>query len=263
MSTIAAQKVTCLPWIATKAGRLVSATVSPAKITGHEASSSYTMKVAACAPVTLRKIYMKARNTLLAALTAVCGSALAQTPAMDWATNSTNGTSVTSTRGYSFDVTEAGGIMVTHLSFFDDGADGLTDRHDVGLWDSGGTLLAQTTISAGTADPLDATGKFRTNGIAPIFLAAGTDYVVAAVFVVGSPDLQAIGMTGLAMGSGLAYGETRFNNNGVGTLSFPTDTIAAIGLPGGSFQYTAVPEPATFVALGVGALALILRRRSK
>jgi hypothetical protein len=194
---------------------------------------------------------------------AACGSAIAQTPAMDWATNGTNGTGSTSTRGYSFDVTETLGIMVTHLSFFDNLGDGLAESHDVGLWDSAGTLLASTTISAGTVDPLDATGKFRTTAIAPIFLAAGDDYVVAAVFLNGSSDLQAINLVGLAMGTGLAYGETRFNNNGIPTLSFPTSTIAANGLPGGSFQYGPVPEPATFVALGLGVAVLALRRRSR
>jgi len=205
---------------------------------------------------------MKSKITvLIVAAVAVSGSAVAQTPAMDWATNGTNGTSITSTRGYSFDVTEPLGIMVTHLSFFDHLADGLAESHDVGLWDSAGTLLASTTISAGTVNPLDATGKFRTTAIAPTFLAAGDDYVVGAVFLVGSGDLQAISMTGLTMGTGLTYGETRFNNNGVPSLSFPTNTISQIGLPGGSFQYGPVPEPATFVAVGLGLAALALRRR--
>lgn len=205
---------------------------------------------------------MKSKTTsMVLVAVAASSSALAQTPAMDWATNGTNSTSITSTRGYSFDVTESLGIMVTHLSFFDNLADGLAESHDVGLWDSAGTLLASTTIAAGTVDPLDATGKFRTTAITPTFLAAGDDYVVGAVFVAGSGDLQAINMTGLAMGAGLAYGQTRFNNNGVASLSFPTSTIAQVGLPGGSFQYGPVPEPATFIAVGLGLAALALRRR--
>jgi len=206
---------------------------------------------------------MNIKTSLFLFTAAASGSAFSQTPAMDWVSNGTNGTSITSTRGYSFDVTESLGIMVTHLSFFDNLGDGLAESHDVGIWDSAGILLASTTIAAGTVDPLDATGKFRTTAITPTFLAAGDDYVVGAVFLINSGDLQAINMTGLAMGAGLAYGQTRFNNNGVASLSFPTNTISQIGLPGGSFQYGPVPEPATFVAIGLGLVALALRRRSK
>lgn len=206
---------------------------------------------------------LKVRTLVTLCLGLCSTAALAQTPAMNWATNTTNTTSVTSTRGYSFNVVQAGGINVTHLSFFDNGADGLADSHDVGLWNSTGTLLASTNIASGTAVALDSSGKFRSLAIAPVFLAQGNNYVVAGVFVVGSADLQAIGMTGLAMGSALTYGQTRFNNNGVASLSFPTSTIAQVGLPGGSFQYNAVPEPASMAALGLGVAALLRRRRNK
>lgn len=202
-------------------------------------------------------------KTILILAVGVCSSAaLAQGPAMDWATNGTNTASTTSTRGYSFNVLNPNGINVTHLSFFDDLGNGLNTSHDVGIWNSAGTLLASTTISAGTVDPLDATGKFRSRAISPIFLAAGTDYVVAGVFLANS-DLQAINMTGLVMGSGITYGQTRFNNNGVNSLSFPTSTISQVGLPGGSFSYAPVPEPATMAAMGLGIAALLRRRRNR
>ena len=206
---------------------------------------------------------MKVIKTLAClTISTISVTAFSQTSAMDWATNGTNTTSVTSTRGYSFNVTEAQGINVTHLTFFDNLADGLAESHDVGLWNSAGVLLASTTVSAGVVNPLDATGKFRSQAITPLFLAPGNDYVVAAVFLVGSADLQAINMTGLVMGAGLTYGQTRFNNNGVNSLSFPTNTISQVGLPGGSFIYTPVPEPATLVAIGLGGLMLLLRRRT-
>ena len=56
------------------------------------------------------------------------------------------------TLGWEFDVLDP--ISVTALGVFDDSQDGLVDRHPIGIWDSGGTLLASTTVSSGTADPL-------------------------------------------------------------------------------------------------------------
>jgi hypothetical protein len=201
------------------------------------------------------------RISLALGISVLSSAALGQAPALNWTTNGTNGTSVTSTRGFSFNVLDAAGINVTHLTFWDNGGDGLAQSHDVGLWDSAGTLLASTTIAAGTANALDVNGKFRIGAISTVHLAQGNNYVVGAVFLSGSADLQAINMVGLTTPPQISYGQTRFNNNGSSTLSFPTSTISQIGLPGGSFQFTAVPEPATIAALGFGALAMLRRRR--
>jgi hypothetical protein len=77
--------------------------------------------------------------------------------------------------GFAFQVNSP--ISVDGLSFYDDVKDGLTQTHDVGLWTAAGTLIASTTVPAGTAAPLD--GFFRVQSVTPFILPAG-NYVVAA-----------------------------------------------------------------------------------
>ena len=66
------------------------------------------------------------------------------------------------------------------LGVYDHLGNGLIDRHEVGLWNAGGTLLASTTVKAGVASVLD--GGFRYEDIAPVALASGQTYYVAALF---------------------------------------------------------------------------------
>jgi len=206
---------------------------------------------------------MKLKGALLISALCAVSTSFAQAPAMDFSTYGTNNASITSTRGYSFNVVEPNGILVTHLSFFDADSNGLADNHMVGLWDSAGNLLASSAISAGTVDALDASGKFRARAITPVLLAAGTNYTVGGTFNAGSGDLQAINVTGLTMGTGITYGEARVANNGLSTLTMPTTGgFGFNGLPGGSFNFQAVPEPGTMIALGAGLLAVARRRRS-
>lgn len=217
---------------------------------------------------------MKPNRTLLqtifssclaaALLTLYLPAARAQyTPALQFSGQSGNGTEATSTRGYSFDVTDPNGILVTALSFYDAGANGLSESHGVGLWNASGTLLASTTVPAGTAAPLDSSGLFRFVPITPINLPQGANYAVGAVFQNGSLDTQAIFWTAQTTAPGVQYDQIRFINNAVSTLTFPTDTLAGTGLPGGSFNLSTVPEPSAAALLGVAFFALLTSRRRR
>jgi hypothetical protein len=159
--------------------------------------------------------------------------------------------------GWRFDVLSP--MTVVGLGWFDDAGDGLTLSHQIGLWSASGTLLATATVSAGTADPL--VGQFRTAGIGPLVLTAGTGYTIGGYttataaghdpFYFNAPYTTdpSIAFTGAVYSSF--------------TTSFgrPTQSSAATsGFFGPSFSVTpnvtATPEPATVALVGGGLLVL-------
>jgi hypothetical protein len=77
--------------------------------------------------------------------------------------------------GFAFTVNAP--VTVSALGYFDFLSDGFATPHDVGIYDSSGTLLTQALLSPGTVNQL--IGNFRYMDIAPISLAPGT-YTMAA-----------------------------------------------------------------------------------
>ena len=165
-----------------------------------------------------------------------------------------------SPQGFTFST--GGPITVTDLGVFDDAQDGLIDRHAVGLWDSGGNLLASTTLGAGTVDPL--TNQFRYASIAPVNLLAGT-YTIGAVWLDGNDALIFPGeATNFATASGITFLDDEFVSGG--SLADPTSSASAEpSYFGPNFQFTAaaVPEPLTLSIFGAGLAGLGMARRRK
>ena len=157
------------------------------------------------------------------------------------------------TLGWSFTVVND--IDVVGLGVFDDSQDGLVERHEVGLWDSGGTLLASTFVGAGTATPL--TDKFRFSNVATTTLLAGQTYFIGATWSTLTDGLlfpgEAINQVTIA---DIVFGQSQFALGG--PLSFPSSSIGGNGYYGPNFL---VPEPATLLLLGVGAVSVAVRRR--
>ena len=183
--------------------------------------------------------------------------------ALTFTSADSNSTCCNSTRGYAFDVLDSG-LFATHLGIWDAGSDGLARSHDVGLWDSLGVLVASVTVPGGAAAAL--VDGFRYVDIADVALSTGR-YTVGAVFFAGGTDDQARSLVGTATASGISFVGARFINNGVASLTNPTESLSITGLMGGSLMVDRlngrVPEPGalSLIALALGAAGVAVRRR--
>jgi hypothetical protein len=189
--------------------------------------------------------------------------------------------------GFAFTTNTA--ITITRLGYFDAGpvansgyyaafpagaGDGLATRHEVGIFNSLGTLLTSTVLDAGTGDPL--IGHFRYKSIAPITLAAGQSFTLAAT-TYGAFDPWAYG-NGYGPGnSSTIYGFTvdpaitiaadaaRYVYQGDNVLRDPLNhyndyTVYA----GPNFIAGGVPELSTWLMMivGFGGVCMVRARRA-
>ena len=157
----------------------------------------------------------------------------------------------------------------------------MVNSHAIGIWAADGTLLASTTIPAGTTASL--VDGYRYMPITPVLIPPGAfpipspfKALVAAEYVVGDTD-DLVTPTGV-FGSGYAapVAATSYDGSpsqgfyGLGTGSpFPSQHLSA---PEGGFTFpfwevnfqfnvVQVPEPSVSLLLAPGLLYLFLRRR--
>ena len=164
--------------------------------------------------------------------------------------------------GWQFSVTSLESL--TSLGIYDAGADGLSSAHEVGLWDSNGTLLTSTTIPAGTGATLS--GSYRYVFVTPLLLSVGETYTVGALEVPDNLDAF-IALSSQTYAPGISYiRSVQTFGSSTPTFSRP-DTGASVdqGIFGPTFQFiTVVPEPSSWALLGLGSAGLggvIVRRR--
>ena len=210
------------------------------------------------APFVLRTIFSA---TLL--YMAMVGAAKATTIALQGFSGGSsfpafNGTD--QTLGWSF--TPTSNISVTELGFWDSTpGTPLGQTHQVGLWTTGGTLLASTTIQ--TTSPLF--GEFRFEAITSVALTAGISYLIGATYYGPFLDIYRSSASSITMASEITFNGAARSGSSSG-FAAPTTVTAGNGRFGPNFEFTntsAVPEPASLGLFSIGAAACLVARRRR
>jgi hypothetical protein len=174
------------------------------------------------------------------------------------------------TQGFGFDVSST--TLITGLGIFDVGSDGLTNSHQVGLWTSGGTLLASTTVdnSANAVASTSGFGRWLEMDITPLALTPGA-YILGAFYLDNdtNPTEDHIVFSAVASSiSGVSYSHWAFI--GSPTFDFPSLDLGGDASSASIFgpmafvgSASSVPEPGTlgFCYGAVGWLVVAHRRR--
>lgn len=164
--------------------------------------------------------------------------------------------------GWQFTLSQA--ITISALGVWDEGSDGLSINHEVGLWTAGETLLRTATVD-NTSIPIASAfpdGRWLFEEITPITLAPGS-YVLGAVWgdpVIGADPFRFF--TTFDTVSGVSFDGSRAKT----LLTAPDLVFPDEGtLPGGVFgpnMAVAIPEPATLLLVAAPLLLLGLNRRA-
>jgi hypothetical protein len=196
---------------------------------------------------------MKSRFLILligfVAATQLCAPiAHGQTPALSFTGGGLFG-ATTGTFGWSFTLSST--ITVTDLGYFDFGGNGLNEAHDVGIWNSAGTLMVSATVPAGTAGTLNDGFRYV---LVPATLLPPGDYVIGGFESGASGDPVVVQASTITTAALITYDGSR--STGGAALTFPTGDASANpnSYFGPNFMFTTVPEPTTLGLLLFGGL---------
>jgi hypothetical protein len=181
-------------------------------------------------------------------------------------------TSFAGTRGWGFSsFARTNNIAITQLGVYDHGGDGLANAHRIGLWLTNGTLLASSTVPAGTTGTL--IDGYRYVPIDPVVLALKFPFsvIIAAQYTAGDVD-DLVSPSPVWNWSVMYPMATLFPSYGWYGLGsdfpFPSQQTqpASEGTVGRgfwevNFRYVVVPEPSSVALLSGGLLLFVALKR--
>ncbi len=203
---------------------------------------------------------IKLLTAVAAAAASLALSAQAGTPALSYIGGAENLGNGPFTLGWEFTTTKS--FKVDGLGAFDYEGDGLAADHDVGLWDSTGTLLASTTVLAGAGATL--IDNFRYNSITSLLIGPGT-YYVGALWLDGADKSTFPGDGSSSTITGVSFVQNGYAVGG--SLTAPTgSTGEGASYFGGNLTLSSsAPEPMSWALMlvGFGGMGAALRARRR
>ena len=159
-------------------------------------------------------------------------------------------------------------VYVNALGLWDYQANGLVDAHQVGLWNSGGTLLAQAVVdnSSTVVASVNSQNAWRFTSIATVLLMPGT-YKLGAYYPTPADAFVAslnVPPAQIVVNPLATYGNSFATDGTIQFFTEPTNMGPSTWDPaffGPNAQVSPVPEPGTLVLMGLGLAAA--RRRMK
>lgn len=201
--------------------------------------------------------------SLLAFATLMFGNSAMATPAIKNVSGNHAGIGTPAAGSvHGWDFVSSTDITVTELGLWDGNDDGMSISHDIGIFDSLGTLLASGTISKGTGDTL--IDHFRYVDITDVLVTTGASYTIAYYSEAPTNDSLITTATTLLLAPEIAISNGRWGY--APGLSVPTNTADDDRFgPNFMFEVSAVPEPETYAMLlaGLGLLGFMASRRKE
>ena len=160
--------------------------------------------------------------------------------------------------GWQFNVIEP--ITIDGLGVFDFQANGLEESHQVGLWDSNGSLLRQATVTSGSTlvASVSNAGDWRFESIAPIVLLAGT-YVTSAFYPTNVDPVM--GLATITTVPQISFLASRASDEAAFAQAGPSGGLVQPGIFGANIRVQSVPDPASSILLLGSSLAMLAVKR--